>query len=77
MVAPWDADALLIAAAPDLLAALKAVLASGLNGGNNVRLAFIAASRNSLDAESLAQADASEAAVVSARAAIAKAEGKS
>lgn len=59
----------------ELLTALKAVLASGLNGGNNVRLAFMAASRNVLSASALAQADDSERAVREAEAAIATAEG--
>lgn len=70
------ANAHLIAAAPELYEALKDVLASGLNGGNNVRLAFMAASRDALDDKALAQAERSEQAVTKAYAAIAKAEGR-
>jgi len=47
---------------------IERLLATGLNGGNNVRLSFMAASRKVLDAAALAQADASETAVVEARA---------
>lgn len=68
-----EATAKLMAAAPELLKALKAVLRTGLNGGNNLRLAFMAASRNVLSDEVLAQAARSEAAVAEARLALAKA----
>lgn len=57
----------------ELLTALKDVLSTGLNGGNNVRLAFIAAGGKELNDELLAKADASERAVEAARAAIARA----
>ena len=68
------ANARLIAAAPDLLAALKQVLATGFNGGNNVRLCLIAAGQKALSKEELDRAEFSEMAVQNARAAIAKAE---
>lgn len=73
-----EANARLIAAAPDLLDALEAVLASGLNGGNDVRLALIALSGMALGPAGppdLEQAERSEVAVELARAAIAKARG--
>lgn len=57
----------------ELLEALQGVLATGLNGGNNYRLAMMAASRQVLDAETLEKAEASEQAVQKAFAAIAKA----
>ena len=66
----------LIAAAPDLLEALEEVLATGLNGGNNLRLAFMAASQQMLEAGALEDAEKSETAVLKARAAIAKAKGE-
>ncbi len=68
------ANARLIAAAPDLLTALKEVLATGFNGGNNVRLCMLAASQKELSPESIYKAHLSEMAVLAARAAIAKAE---
>jgi hypothetical protein len=71
------ANAELIAAAPDLLEALRAVLGTGLNGGNNVRLALMAAKGGALDDDDLAEAEKSERAVDMARAAIAKACGDS
>lgn len=70
-------DADLFCASPDLLAALKRMLNTGLNGGDNVRLAFIAAKQDALDAKELAEAEASEQAVNAARAAIASVEGQS
>lgn len=45
---------------------LAEVLSTGLNGGNNVRLALIAASHQALDAEDLARAERSERAVTKA-----------
>lgn len=69
------ANAHLIAAAPELLEALAEVLATGLNGGNNYRLAMIAASQKALDDKTLARAEASERAVQKAWAAIKKARG--
>lgn len=71
-----EANAHLIAAAPDLLEALGEVLSTGLNGGNNYRLAMMAASRNVLSDETLERAEASERAVTKAYAAINKALGK-
>ena len=65
----------LIAAAPDLLAALKDVLTTGYNGGNNIRLITVGISGKACKQEDLDRAEKSEAAVISARAAIAKAEG--
>lgn len=62
--------------ATELLAALEAVLRTGLNGGNNVRLSLMAASCNALDESDLKRAEQSEAAVEIARAAIAKAKGE-
>jgi len=38
--------------------ALRGVLNTGLNGGNNIRLAYIAAGRKALTEELLAQAEA-------------------
>lgn len=70
-----DAHRDLFLAAPDLLDALTEVLATGLNGGNNVRLAFIAASQQVLSDEDMEKAEASERAVIKARAAIKKAAG--
>jgi hypothetical protein len=70
-----EANARLIAAAPDLLEALEEVLGTGLNGGNNMRLAFMAASQQVLSDEALRDAEKSEMAVAKARAAIAKARG--
>ena len=57
--------------ADKLAGCLEKVLSTGLNGGNNVRLAFIAASQQSLKDDALSQADASEAAVKEARQALA------
>lgn len=64
-------------AAEELLEACLKLLRTGLNGGNNVRLAFLAMSAHGLSSESLAQADESEHATELARAAIQKAEGRS
>lgn len=47
--------------------ALTQVLETGLNGGNNVRLAYIAASRGPLDQATLDKAQDSEVAVQQAR----------
>lgn len=47
-----------------LLSALKGVLETGLNGGNNVRLSLIAASRKELSSEDLSRAEKSEQAVL-------------
>lgn len=66
----------LLALHDEAVRVVQALRSTGLNGGNNVRLALMAASRNVLDAESLAQADASEAAVQQADAFLAKAGGK-
>jgi len=71
-----EANARLIAAAPDLLEALEEVLNTGLNGANNMRLALMAASQQVLGDEDLQAAEASETAVEKARAAIAKARGE-
>lgn len=74
-IAEHVANARLIAAAPELLEALAEVLSTGLNGGNNYRLAMIAASQKALDDETLERAEASERAVQKAWAAIKKARG--
>jgi hypothetical protein len=71
-----QADARLIAAAPDLLEALEEMLSTGLNGGNNLRLAFMAPSQQVLDEGALQDAEKSEAAVTKARAALNKAKGE-
>lgn len=49
--------------ADKLAEALENVLSTGLNGGDNVRLAYIAAGQHSLKDDALSEADASEAAV--------------
>lgn len=54
----------------ELREALRDVLATGLNGGNNLRLAYIAASQKELGEKELARAAASERAVNRARAAL-------
>lgn len=51
--------------------ALKGVLRTGLNGGNNMRLAYIAAGGKALTPELLTKAEESEQAVIAARTAIA------
>ena len=58
----------------ELLDALKEVLATGINGGNNVRLAYVAASQKELSPEGLYKAELSEMAVLKAMAEIEKAE---
>lgn len=60
----------------ELLEACEELLRTGLNGGNNVRLAFMAAKQGALDAEDLRIAEMSEVAANKARAAIAKATGE-
>jgi hypothetical protein len=62
-----ESEAELEAQRDEVVRALKGVMQTGLNGGNNYRLAMIAASRRELDAETLAEAEASEAACVVAR----------
>ena len=57
-----------------LLSALKEVLRTGLNGGDNIRLAYIAAGQKALTPELHAKAEESERAVIKARAAISLAE---
>ena len=64
-VAPLNPEAL-----RPLVEALEELLRTGLNGGNNVRLAYIAAGRRELSDELLAKAEASEQAVQRARAAL-------
>lgn len=64
-------------AAADLYSALEEVLNTGLNGGNDMRLAMLSAKRMELAPEELAQAEASEQAVKRARVALAKARGES
>lgn len=59
----------------ELLEACKALLATGLNGGNDVRLAFLAASGRALDDEDLQRGEDADRALALARAAIRKAEG--
>ena len=71
-----DVNPNLVDAAPELLEALKEVLATGINGGNNVRLAYISASHKELSAESLRKAELSEMAVLKAMKAIENAEKK-
>jgi hypothetical protein len=64
---------------PDLreaLEALRDLLATGLNGGNNVRLAYIAAGGKALSDELLTKAEKSEAATQRARAILAKHSSK-
>lgn len=60
----------------DLVRVINDLLATGLNGGDNMRLAFIPASRKELSPEVLAKADESQQAVDRARAAVAKATGR-
>lgn len=72
----WSDLRELLALHDEAVRVVQALRSTGLNGGNNVRLALMAASRNVLDAESLAQADASEAAVQQADAFLAKVGGK-
>lgn len=54
----------------ELEAAVRDLLATGLNGGNNMRLAYIAAGGKELSDELLAKAEASEQAVNRARKAL-------
>lgn len=51
----------------ELVAALEELLCTGMNGGNNVRLALIAAKQDALSDDELRNAELSEAAVRRAR----------
>lgn len=54
-----------------LAESLAEVLRTGLNGGDNMRLAYLAAGQKALSSELLAKAEASERAVTKARAVLA------
>lgn len=69
----WEAADTITRLEADLVVlreALRDVLATGLNGGNNMRLAYIAAGQQALSDELLAKAEASEQAVRRAREAL-------
>lgn len=67
-----NAVAALYAQRDGLDKALRNVLATGLNGANNIRLALIAAGGKELGADDLARAEKSEEAVLEASAALAR-----
>ena len=61
----------------ELVEALREVLRTGLNGGNNIRLSFIAASQKALSEEDLERAEQSEKAVAIAAELLKKYENES